>query len=1078
MNEKEFKDKFEKLSVASKILVESLKIKKSYKGFTRLLTDLYPDKAHFIFELLQNAQDAKGTSVQFRLFEDRLEFEHNGTKQFDIGDIEAITSIGYDDSTKKDDPTTIGKFGVGFKAVFLYTNAPEIYSGDIQFKIEELFVPIWIEKSTTLESNQTLFVFHFNHPKKSKQEAYLQIENGLNDLNSTSLLFLTNISKIRIERNGLLQRTLERKELGNKRVDIIGEIEPSNWLVFQKELTLIVKEKEESEHQTREITKEKVFTISTAFSFDSYANKIIPVKGEVCVYFPCESITSNLKFHINAPFSSTVARDSIIDCEENSTMLGAIADLIASSLVWIKDNNLLTTDFIAVLPNSKDNLDDFYKPVWQKVVAKFQSEELVLMDDGSYANASCLFYGNLKERALLKDEQLAGFLNCFETEERYSSPMWVKSWFQGNRRIQDFYEDLGIENWTMAKMVSKLTQSDSSQFLTLQSPKWHRELYAALNEEKAILTFKEEKYDRNKINANDLKIIKLKNGSYSTAKNCFFPDKAIKEEKNFACVDKEVYSYNDEKGSIVEDKSAKEFLEKAGVKYIGDRELIEKILNQKYSINSSPTIINEDIIKFIDYYNKNKDESSSIFSNYKIFKTTTLEFVKGKQIYINKGRGHGLDEFFHRANPYSTNQEKRYELSQEYFEQGLNEESIINFVKATGGIDQLLPIEIEIKDLKKWNDNDLGISEGMSISRKSDDENYTIEYLEEVLKYQFTNRIDDEIIKELGEDVITKYKSSLSICLSRLVWKTMNALDEKYLTASHRPKSKKNPEFGDSSLIHILKNNVWVPQDSNAIFSLVKPANAIIELLPKDFECDTRKEWLKRIEFGVKAEKEKNSQSDDERKEEEKIFKKYGISKDSLQSAKKLEAAGFTETEINDIINSKKRQSVLFNQKEIKNLERRETKVKERLDTAPNKTTELRTRSVSVSDKQIDPRQYLRELYTTDERMGCQLCSSEMPFKKRDGNYYFEAVEVLTSNFLIKEFEAQHLALCPECAARYQEHAKEDTSKMEEIKDQLLQERNNPINLTLDNKTFKLQFVDTHRFDLRIALQEAEKENS
>ncbi|MCC6543073.1 MAG: hypothetical protein IT392_01045 [Nitrospirae bacterium] len=35
------------------------------EGILKLLTDLYPDKAHFIFELLQNAEDATSKSINF-----------------------------------------------------------------------------------------------------------------------------------------------------------------------------------------------------------------------------------------------------------------------------------------------------------------------------------------------------------------------------------------------------------------------------------------------------------------------------------------------------------------------------------------------------------------------------------------------------------------------------------------------------------------------------------------------------------------------------------------------------------------------------------------------------------------------------------------------------------------------------------------------------------------------------------------------------------------------------------------------------------------------------------------------------
>ena len=42
---------------------------------------------------------------------------------FSLNDITSITGLGI--STKKDDSTSIGKFGVGFKAVFQYTSTPQ-----------------------------------------------------------------------------------------------------------------------------------------------------------------------------------------------------------------------------------------------------------------------------------------------------------------------------------------------------------------------------------------------------------------------------------------------------------------------------------------------------------------------------------------------------------------------------------------------------------------------------------------------------------------------------------------------------------------------------------------------------------------------------------------------------------------------------------------------------------------------------------------------------------------------------------------------------------------------------------------
>ena len=43
-----------------------------------LLGHLYSERTHFIFELIQNAEDAGATELDFELFADRLELRHDG----------------------------------------------------------------------------------------------------------------------------------------------------------------------------------------------------------------------------------------------------------------------------------------------------------------------------------------------------------------------------------------------------------------------------------------------------------------------------------------------------------------------------------------------------------------------------------------------------------------------------------------------------------------------------------------------------------------------------------------------------------------------------------------------------------------------------------------------------------------------------------------------------------------------------------------------------------------------------------------------------------------------------------------
>ena len=72
---------FDELKQDCKNWVEAGKKRGAQDGLKKLLTELYPDKAHFIYELLQNAEDKNASEVSFELYEDKLIFSHNGKKR-------------------------------------------------------------------------------------------------------------------------------------------------------------------------------------------------------------------------------------------------------------------------------------------------------------------------------------------------------------------------------------------------------------------------------------------------------------------------------------------------------------------------------------------------------------------------------------------------------------------------------------------------------------------------------------------------------------------------------------------------------------------------------------------------------------------------------------------------------------------------------------------------------------------------------------------------------------------------------------------------------------------------------------
>ena len=123
-----------------------------------LLGQLYSERTHFIFELIQNAEDAGATELAFELFADRLELRHDG-RPFTEADVRGVCGVGK--SGKSGDLTAIGKFGIGFKSVYAYTRSPRIHSGDEHFRIENYVRPFPVEPPPARSG--TLFVFPFDH---------------------------------------------------------------------------------------------------------------------------------------------------------------------------------------------------------------------------------------------------------------------------------------------------------------------------------------------------------------------------------------------------------------------------------------------------------------------------------------------------------------------------------------------------------------------------------------------------------------------------------------------------------------------------------------------------------------------------------------------------------------------------------------------------------------------------------------------------------------------------------------------------------------------------------------------------
>jgi len=345
-----------------------------------------------VYELLQNAQDAlkrrsiaepghnfpKG--IYFSLYPDRLELRHYG-KDFDEDDVKGITDILR--GTKTLDKEQIGKFGIGFKSVYAFTESPEIHSGDEHFMIERYIRPHAI-KAVGLKPGETLFVFPFNHKEKTAHQTYERIRNRLADLGLRTLLFLDEIDQIvwdiKGERAGAYIRDRKSVIENTWRVSLLGEegkkTNEENWLVFQRPVN----------------NSNSFVEIAFLLNKDDKNNKVFitPVnKATLYSYFTTEKETG-LKFLIQGRYRTTPSRDNILqDDEFNKLLVAETAQLLSYSLECLRNTNQLTVETLETMPlNSGDfPIESIFRPIYDEFHRAMSTLNLLPSVGGEYIKA-------------------------------------------------------------------------------------------------------------------------------------------------------------------------------------------------------------------------------------------------------------------------------------------------------------------------------------------------------------------------------------------------------------------------------------------------------------------------------------------------------------------------------------------------------------------------------------------------------------------------------------------------------------------------------------------------------------------
>lgn len=423
-----------------------------------IIAGLYSDPSHFIYEILQNADDAGASEVIFKLTPDSLSITHNGNKLFDFDDVKSITTVG--SSTKKD-VNSIGTFGAGFKSVFAITKTPHIHSGDFNFKITDFIVPEEI-KPANIDQGATHITLPFDHPI-SHDDAYQQISKRLQALESESLLFLHNIKEVKWKTETDSGHYLS--EISGNKASLISQVNEEDsiteYFLFKKDI---------------QVAKTQL-NIAVAYLLNS-DGVIDPVHdSKLFVFFPTNERTG-FKFLVHAPYKTTPSRETIpFDDDQNKIITSELSNLVAESIKLIKNNGLLNVDFLSLLPLDSKNEHQLYRLSFQKVKNTLMINSLLPTSDNGHVNA---------ENALLaREKELTNLLESADCSNLFKKTAWLSTDITYDRTsaLRDYLtKELEIPEITMQNFCSKITE----KFIKVKPDEWVIKFYSSITNNKAL----------------------------------------------------------------------------------------------------------------------------------------------------------------------------------------------------------------------------------------------------------------------------------------------------------------------------------------------------------------------------------------------------------------------------------------------------------------------------------------------------------------------------------------------------------------------------------------------------------------
>ena len=1023
-----YSHQYEHISKIRSDFQASDRVKESLRNAIQTLAeDLYSKDTHFIFELIQNAEDNTYKDAEpflsFQLVNQcpidmqapngALIVQNNETG-FTYENVDAICAVGK--TTKSKSLGYIGEKGIGFKSVFKVSATPHIISNGYCFCLPEYdeetglgyIVPRWLDNAEELPGNaQTTIVL----PLNKNDFDYAVIEEMLRDIEPETILFLSKIEEIQIvtDTGDNLTILKDNKDLPLVQLLVEGEKQGKTFSTVA-EFLLFTKtfEKPDHVHHEKRIDIDKR-DVSVAFPLTHDTDQA----GKLFAYLPVRSGTG-LPFIINSDFILTSSREEIqINTPWNLWLMECVASLLEDVLPGLKERGLINVSFLENLARSINGIEagsTFY-PIAQAVYHVFSKEELLPADDGSFISAD--------SAKLARGADLRNLLNQSQLQLLFESKREIK-WLSG-RITQDrtpalrdlLISRLRVEEITPEAFARKVTK----EFFESQPDEWMLLFYQFIATRKDL--WKAGKGYWNPPGPLFSKEFIRLQGDFHVS-----PFRADGSPSAYLGVESDRdTSLPIIKVGLSKIADIRQFFTKLGIPDLDIVvEVIENILPRYASQHVSIEEHRNDLLKIQRAYATDSQDK----------KNKLKEALRETPFILAENPALGTISYFKPSDVYFRNDEL-----EDYFSHNHR----IGFVSTEYNKDMLKIFEA------------LGVTDDIRVNRTPSNRHghVTITY-----SHGWHQRGLNGFDPDIRVDGLEEALAHPTMKVSAYIWNKIASVHSPCIRGEVQTSTRQSYDHPEtkshvSEFGSLLLETAWLPNERG---DFVKPSELSLDELPESYIRDEKladqlymkKDSLVQLtdQFGIPA-------------EDIELLLNYP---EEFREWKKT------------ILKSKKKPP--FPLRDVLNPDRREEKVLDVLDNASEKEYEKRERSVRTTRGTIDPSLWLRNQYTNEEgEMVCQICKEEMPFRKRNGEYYFEAVEALSREYFIKESEAQYLALCPVCAAMYDEFIKKDEDSLAAFVNALSIAKTPEVDLVLGELMTTIRFVDSHFLDIKTILGKA-----